>query len=145
MSIPELKSTYLNDVVPALRKSMGYKNIHQVPKIEKVVIFSARGAWPRTSIRALRKQLGRLRGMQPKKALAFVDCDQIFSIPRVRREDPREEPIRELSSERTRHVSAFLKTRGTYRIQLIQLVNDILLKTTRITSGKGVPSLMYFV
>ena len=44
MSIPVLKNTYLNEVVPALRKSLGYKNIHQVPKIEKVVINSSFGA-----------------------------------------------------------------------------------------------------
>ena len=44
MSVPALKLTYLNDVVPALRKSLGYTNIHQVPKVDKVVINSAFGA-----------------------------------------------------------------------------------------------------
>ena len=44
MSIPVLKSTYLNEAVPAFTKAMGYKNIHQVPKIEKVVINSSFGA-----------------------------------------------------------------------------------------------------
>ena len=43
MSIPVLKNTYLIDVVPALQKSLGYDNIHQVPKIEKVVINSSFG------------------------------------------------------------------------------------------------------
>nr|YP_009503374.1 ribosomal protein L5 [Euglena clara]AXA45485.1 ribosomal protein L5 [Euglena clara] len=33
-----LKSFYLKDVVPKLQKEFGYKNVHQVPKIEKIVI-----------------------------------------------------------------------------------------------------------
>ena len=66
MSIPELKSTYLNVVVPALRKSMGYKNIHQVPKIEKVVINSSFGAeMDKNSIQELRKDIASLAGQAP--------------------------------------------------------------------------------
>lgn len=33
-----LKDKYLNEVVPALMQKFGYKNIMQVPKVEKVVI-----------------------------------------------------------------------------------------------------------
>ena len=33
-----LKDTYKKEVVPALVKKYGYKNIHQIPKIEKVVV-----------------------------------------------------------------------------------------------------------
>src|SRR5262245_21965964 len=33
-----LKDRYLNDVVPALKKEFGYKNVMAIPKIEKVVI-----------------------------------------------------------------------------------------------------------
>lgn len=33
-----LKQTYKEDVVPALKEKFGYKNIHQVPKLHKVVI-----------------------------------------------------------------------------------------------------------
>ena len=33
-----LKDRYLNDVVPALRKEFGYKNLMAVPKITKVVV-----------------------------------------------------------------------------------------------------------
>ena len=66
MSIPELKSTYLNDAVPALRKAMGYKNIHQVPKIEKVVINSSFGAeMDKNSIQELRKDIASLAGQAP--------------------------------------------------------------------------------
>ena len=33
-----LKETYQNEIVPAMNKKFGYKNVMQVPKIEKVVI-----------------------------------------------------------------------------------------------------------
>jgi large subunit ribosomal protein L5 len=33
-----LKDTYRKEVVPALVKKYGYKNVHQIPKIEKVVV-----------------------------------------------------------------------------------------------------------
>lgn len=35
---PVFKTHYIEKVVPALKESFGYKNIHQVPVIEKVVI-----------------------------------------------------------------------------------------------------------
>ncbi|MCR5785664.1 MAG: 50S ribosomal protein L5 [Eubacterium sp.] len=33
-----LKETYTNEIVPAMTSKFGYKNIHQVPKIDKIVI-----------------------------------------------------------------------------------------------------------
>ncbi len=36
--MPRLKDIYINDVVPAMMKKFGYKNIMQVPKLEKIVI-----------------------------------------------------------------------------------------------------------
>ncbi|MGI5918105.1 MAG: 50S ribosomal protein L5 [Christensenellales bacterium] len=36
--MPRFKDTYINDVVPAMMKKFGYKNIMQVPKLEKIVI-----------------------------------------------------------------------------------------------------------
>lgn len=36
--IPRLKDKYLNEVVPSLRKKFGYRNIMQVPKLEKIVV-----------------------------------------------------------------------------------------------------------
>ena len=44
MNIPELKKIYIDEVAPALLKSRGLKNVHQVPKIEKVVLNSSFGA-----------------------------------------------------------------------------------------------------
>jgi len=37
-TLPPLKKIYVETVVPALTTSRGYKNVHQVPKIEKVVL-----------------------------------------------------------------------------------------------------------
>lgn len=36
--MPRLKDTYLSEAVPALMKKFGYKNVMQVPKLEKIVI-----------------------------------------------------------------------------------------------------------
>ena len=35
---PRLYTKYENDVRPALIKSRSYKNVHQVPRIEKIVV-----------------------------------------------------------------------------------------------------------
>lgn len=40
MKTPVLKKYYAEEVVPALKKSRGYINVHQVPAVEKVVINS---------------------------------------------------------------------------------------------------------
>jgi len=37
----EFYDDYKNRVIPALQKQHGYKNLHQIPKVEKVVIASA--------------------------------------------------------------------------------------------------------
>ena len=34
----DLKKRYVEDVVPALKEKFNYKNVHQIPKLEKVVI-----------------------------------------------------------------------------------------------------------
>ncbi len=39
-----LKDKYLNEVVPALVKEFGYKNVNEVPKIEKIVLSMGLGA-----------------------------------------------------------------------------------------------------
>ena len=39
-----LKDKYRNEVVPALIKEFGYKNVNEVPKIEKIVLSMGLGA-----------------------------------------------------------------------------------------------------
>lgn len=36
--MPRLKDTYVSEAMPALMKKFGYKNVMQVPKLEKIVI-----------------------------------------------------------------------------------------------------------
>ena len=40
MDIPHLKKEYLEKYLPELKKTQGYKNVHQVPVVEKVVLNS---------------------------------------------------------------------------------------------------------
>ncbi len=66
MSQPYLKKQYLEQIVPALIKSQGYKNVHQAPKIEKVVLNSAFGVEKdKAGIEDLRKDLAALSGQSP--------------------------------------------------------------------------------
>lgn len=66
MNIPELKKIYSTEVAPALLKSQGYKNVHQVPKIEKVVLNSSFGVeLDKNGIEELRKDMTSLSGQAP--------------------------------------------------------------------------------
>ena len=66
MNTPQLKSIYLKEAVPALMEKLGYKNIHQVPKIEKVVLNSSFGAeLDKNGIEELRKDIASLAGQAP--------------------------------------------------------------------------------
>ena len=38
MYVPELKTKYKNEIIPALTKEFGYKTVMQVPKLKKIVI-----------------------------------------------------------------------------------------------------------
>ena len=58
MNVPELKKVYLEKAVPALMKSQGYGNVHQAPKVDKVVINSSFGAeMDKNGIEELRKDI----------------------------------------------------------------------------------------
>ena len=66
MIVPELKKTYLEQGVPSLMKSLGLKNVHEVPKIEKVVINSSFGAeMDKNGIQELRNDIADLAGQAP--------------------------------------------------------------------------------
>jgi large subunit ribosomal protein L5 len=63
MKTPELKKDYTEKVVPALMKKLGYTNIHQVPKIEKIVLNSSFGAeMDKNGIVDLRNDIANLAG-----------------------------------------------------------------------------------
>lgn len=42
--IPTLKTRYKNEVIPALMKQFSYKNVNQVPKLEKIIVNQGVGA-----------------------------------------------------------------------------------------------------
>ncbi|MBP52702.1 MAG: 50S ribosomal protein L5 [Opitutae bacterium] len=66
MNVPELKKSYLDEVMPALMKNLGCSNVHQLPKIEKVVINSSFGVeLDKNGIEELRKDIAALAGQSP--------------------------------------------------------------------------------
>lgn len=66
MNIPELKKIYMDVVAPALLKSRGLKNVHQVPKVEKVVLNSSFGVeLDKNGIIELKKDMTALSGQAP--------------------------------------------------------------------------------
>lgn len=66
MKTPELKKVYQDKVVPALMKELGYKNVHQVPKIEKIVLNSSFGAeMDKNGINDLKNDIANLSGQAP--------------------------------------------------------------------------------
>ena len=73
MRIPELKKVYTEEAIPALMKSQGYANTHQVPKVEKVVLNSSFGVeLDKNGIEELRKDISSLAGQAPVVVKAKV-------------------------------------------------------------------------
>jgi large subunit ribosomal protein L5 len=63
--VPELKQFYLQNVVPQLQKSRGYKNIHQIPKVTKVVINSGVSAQlDKGAVEEVAKELSSIAGQK---------------------------------------------------------------------------------
>lgn len=72
-----LKSLYINDVIPTLQEVFGYANIHEVPKIEKIVINRGFDETCQSSkvLDVLLNELSTISGQKPiisraKKAIA---------------------------------------------------------------------------
>ncbi len=65
--INRLKAKYLKEVVPALEKKFGYKNINQVPKIEKIVLNMGLGDVKDNSksLNLAVEELGLIAGQKP--------------------------------------------------------------------------------
>jgi len=73
MRIPELKKIYTEEAIPALMKSQGYGNVHEAPKIEKVVLNSSFGVeLDKNGIVELRKDIASLAGQAPVVVKAKV-------------------------------------------------------------------------
>ena len=66
MSQPYLKTHFLEKVAPEMIKTRGYSNVHQVPKVEKVVLNTAFGAeLDKGGQEDLRKDFAALSGQAP--------------------------------------------------------------------------------
>lgn len=46
MSTPKLQQQYKEKVAPALQQKLGYQNVHQIPRLEKIVVTSCMGKSP---------------------------------------------------------------------------------------------------
>jgi large subunit ribosomal protein L5 len=76
-ALPRLRKRYIEVIVPKLQKEFGYKNVHQIPKMEKVVINIGLGEAtmnPKLVERAV-DELARISGQKPvirrsKKSIA---------------------------------------------------------------------------
>jgi large subunit ribosomal protein L5 len=66
MSQAFLHKQYLEQVAPALMKGLGYKNIHQVPKVLKVVLNTGFGdEMDKAGLQDLRKDFASIAGQSP--------------------------------------------------------------------------------
>ncbi len=84
---PELLTEYKTRVLPALREKHGYKNIHQIPKISKVVINTCIGSAQDTkeALEIARTELTTISGQRPvtttsKKAISNFKLRQDQAI-----------------------------------------------------------------
>ncbi len=68
----ELYQEYKNRVVPALTEKHGYKNVHQVPRLEKVVINACVGSSPdvKQALEEAKKELTTITGQKPMETRA---------------------------------------------------------------------------
>jgi len=68
----ELYETYKNEVVPALRAKHGYKNIHQVPHVQKVVVNTSIGsaADGKQALEDAKAELALITGQKPAETRA---------------------------------------------------------------------------
>jgi large subunit ribosomal protein L5 len=61
-----LYNKYVNDVVPALKAKNNYVNIHQVPRMEKIVIhMGVSSSLEKTAVEDAAKDLGMITGRKP--------------------------------------------------------------------------------
>lgn len=64
--VPVLKEFYLKQVVPSLMKECSFKNIHDVPKVEKIVLNSRiDSGLDKSHIEQLVKEIGLIAGQKP--------------------------------------------------------------------------------
>jgi len=72
MAEVELHKIYRERVVPALQKQLGFKNLHQVPRVEKVVINTSVGKHPdvKVALEDAKDELATITGQKPSETRA---------------------------------------------------------------------------
>jgi len=68
----EFYDDYKNRVIPALQKERGYKNVHQIPKVEKVVINTSVGSQSdvKQALEDAKAELALISGQKPAETRA---------------------------------------------------------------------------
>ena len=77
---PSLLKTYRENVVPALREKFGYKNIHQVPLIEKLVINCGVGRAESERKQAVQDALEEMAQITGQRGIATVAKNSISNF-----------------------------------------------------------------
>lgn len=69
---PELYIEYKTRVIPALQEKQGYKNVHEIPKIEKVVVNSCVGAGAdsKEALEIAKQEIAQITGQRPIATVA---------------------------------------------------------------------------
>src|SRR3954453_17856608 len=68
----EFYDHYKNNVIPALQKAHGYKNVHEIPKIEKVVVNTSVGSQQdvKQALEDAKAELALITGQKPAETRA---------------------------------------------------------------------------
>jgi len=69
---PALLTEYREKIVPALKEKLGYKNVHQVPKLEKVVVNTSVGSAQdvKAALEDAKKEIEIITGQKPAETRA---------------------------------------------------------------------------
>lgn len=64
--MPDIRKQYREEILPALKEKRGYKNIHQIPKMTKIVISTGISTdKEKDTFNDARDQIGQITGQQP--------------------------------------------------------------------------------
>jgi len=76
--LPRLHKKYREEIAPAMMKKFGYKNVMEIPRLEKIVVNMGVGAASRDikELDAAEKELTVIAGQKPKSTRARVSVSQ---------------------------------------------------------------------
>lgn len=67
MSTPTLQQKYRDSVAPTLQQKYGYTNVHQIPRLEKIVVTSCMGKHPdrKQAVEDAVNEIAKITGQKP--------------------------------------------------------------------------------